>query len=546
MTLGRDELQEALAECLDVEERDVQEFLESENRELRVLAAVAVARTGIRRALDATVRLAQEHGYRDQASVSAAERLAGLSDIDEPFIRLLKAIGIQAAQAGNVAPAMQYLQQATTRGAVSGQRRDKRSRANIRYGHDREIDAAIASLAQHFRAPRMAVPPIEPFRIVITCSGIQDEDGPTVVITKRAEHFKRLGMDVRIVSTGGSETNSPSKLARLHERGIPFFHPPAGDAVQRVQWLIEHFDKHPAHAITWTTSLYDNIGKLAATIGLAPVQAWENRSLEPFIGKFDLVFQSVDKRQEEITEWPGISKYYGGSSLMADEIDAALPMARSSLGVPEDAILLGTFGRMEKCNTTPYLDALSLALKADARAWLVLAGRDALGAVAAMSARFGAEGVLDRVRFLGPRQSDGPALVKTIDIYCDTYPWVGGQTLLDAMQGARPIVAMKPAADAALDPTGISSITSTAEALLGDLFELARPGDAQDYARIALRYIGDPALRARDGAAAYAKVKRDYDPFDKSARYASDLRAIMSKKMGVGAPQDFRTINVNS
>ena len=399
--MNLDELRAALTECLDVEEDDVRAFLDSQEPEARGLAALAVARTKIRQALFAAARLAREHNYQDQSSVTAVERLANLSDIDEPFIETLKQIGIQAAAAGRFDLAMQYLQLATTRGAVIGQRRDKRSRPAIRYGHDREIDAAIASLARLFKTPQLRVPPIDPFRIAITCSGVQDEDGPSVLIMKRAEHFKKLGYDVSVVASGGSETNSRPKLERLASMGVPFFHPSSNEVRARADWLIAHFEQHPVHAISWTTSLYDNLGKLGATIGLAPVQAWENRSLEPFIGKFDLVFQGVDPRQEQITEWPGISKYYGSSVMMGEEIDAAVPLPRSSIGVPEDAVLLGTFGRMEKSNTSTYLDAMSLILKSDRRAWLLLAGRDGLDAVASLQRRFAAEGVLTACAFSG-------------------------------------------------------------------------------------------------------------------------------------------------
>jgi hypothetical protein len=532
MPLSLEQLREALAECLDVDERDVKEFLDSPDREVRMLATLVVARTKIREALYATARLAKEHNYQDQSSVSAVERLAVISDIDEPFIETLKQIGIQAAAAGRFDGAMQYLQTATTRGAVSGQRHDQRSRAVIAYGHDREIDAAIASLARLFPAPVLRVPPIEPFRIAITCSAVQDEDGPTVVILKRAEHFKRLGIDVRVVSSGSAQ-NSASKLQKLAELGVPFFQSPAENMKQRVEWLIAHFAQQPVHAISWTTSLYDNVGKLCATIGLAPVQSWENRSLEPFIGKWDLIYQGVDPRQEEITEWPGLSKYYGSSVMMGEEIEAASPLPRSYLGVPDDAVVLATFGRMEKCNTETYLDALSLILKADRRAWLVLAGRDGLDAVATLQRRFTAEGVLDRVRYLGPRQNEAPALVKSIDIYCDTYPWVGGQSLLDAMQGGCPIVGMLPAEDAALDPTGMSSITAGGRSLLSSVVELAKAGDAADYARIALRYVNDPALRLRDGKAVHEITARECNAFDKSKAYAADLQAIAIRKLGL-------------
>jgi predicted O-linked N-acetylglucosamine transferase (SPINDLY family) len=172
-------------------------------------------------------------------------------------------------------------------------------------------------------------------------------------------------------------------------------------------------------------------------------------------------------------------------------------------------------------------------LKSDRRAWLVLAGRDGLDAIATLRRRFTAEGVLDRVRYLGPRQNEAPALVKSIDIYCDTYPWVGGQSLLDAMQGGCPIVGMLPAEDAALDPTGMSSITAGGRSLLSSVVELAKAGDAADYARIALRYVDDPALRLRDGKAVHEITARECNAFDKSKAYAADLHAIALRKLGL-------------
>ena len=109
--------------------------------------------------------------------------------------------------------------------------------------------------------------------------------------------------------------------------------------------------------------------------------------------------------------------------------------------------LLATFGRMEKCNTSTYLDAMSLILKSDRAHGSSLP----VATVSTRSLRCNAglqpKACWTACAILGPRQSDAPALNKSVDIYCDTYPWVGGQSLLDAMQAGRPIVAMLPAPD---------------------------------------------------------------------------------------------------
>ena len=53
-----------------------------------------------------------------------------------------------------------------------------------------------------------------------------------------------------------------------------------------------------------------------------------------------------------------------------------------------------------------------------------------------------------------------------------------------------------------------------------------------DVARIALRYINDPDLRARDGKAIRELASRECNAFEKSKAYADDLRAIALRKMG--------------
>jgi hypothetical protein len=64
---------------------------------LRAAAHAAVAKTLIRDALQAAADLAKEQKYADQGTLNAVQRLAEISDWDEPFIEVIKQLGIQAA-----------------------------------------------------------------------------------------------------------------------------------------------------------------------------------------------------------------------------------------------------------------------------------------------------------------------------------------------------------------------------------------------------------------------------------------------------------------
>lgn len=529
MTL--EELERNLRDRQDVTEDDVRDLLVSANPYARLHARGALARTGIRQALMHCAGLAAEQGYSDQGTLDAIQRLAAISDIDEPYIETLKQVGIQAAHKGACNAALQYLQEAVSRAFASGQRNDARSRRAMRYAHDPEIDAAIETLAAFFAVPSLRPVPAEPLRLSVLCSGLQDEDGPTVMTVKRTEYFREQGFNVSIVSTETGHSANTRMSQHVRDLGIPFLAVPRATYEERIRWLIAHYAQFPADAIVYMISAQDLLGKLAACIGLAPVQSFDVRALEPQAGKFDLINHGLSPEQEVKTRWPGIARYTGPTVAMADEIDAASPMERSELkGVPPDAIVLATFGRLEKCNTPTYLEAMAAVLSRAPKAYLLLAGPDSLSVLPGMMQHFQSFGVAERVVYLGQRQADGPRLVKTIDVYCDTYPWPGGQSLLDAMQASRPVVAMKRADDPDLDPTGTGATTSVADIFLSGLVPLARAGDVNGYAEIALRYIADAGLREHDGARLRHKAVTDCNMRAGTALYAKLIREIVAEK----------------
>jgi glycosyltransferase involved in cell wall biosynthesis len=111
------------------------------------------------------------------------------------------------------------------------------------------------------------------------------------------------------------------------------------------------------------------------------------------------------------------------------------------------------------------------------------------------------KGLRERVHLLGPRQGDVPRLLKTLDLYLDTFPRPGGQSILEAMCAEVPVVAMRRTRDKAIDALGVGPTSSTVETLLPPEAELAEAEDVAGYARIALEYLRDPAKRRRVGAA---------------------------------------------
>ncbi len=524
-----EQLVKSVEDLQDVSAEQIADFLHAPDASTRLTARGALARSSIRRALEACGDLAREQAYGDQSTLTAIQRLVTISDWDEPYIETLKQLGIQAADKGNVNAALGYLQEAVFRGFSSGQRRDVRSRHAMRYAHDEEIDAAIERLARNFASPPFRMPPAR-LKLTALCTALADEDGPTVLTVKRAVYFRDEGFDVEIVSTEVGSSAGTNMAARVRALGIPFVMTPAGSWEERIRWLITYFAQHPTDVMVYMTSAQDCLAKLAACVGLAPVQSWDVRALEPETGKFDLINHGLSKDQEVNTKWPGIARCTGPGHAMAEEVAAAQPYSRAELGFPPDSILLATFGRMEKGNTPVYLEATAAILRSHPSARLLLAGPDSFNVIPVMVQYYAKYGVADRVHYLGRRQSDGPRLVKSVDLYCETYPWPGGQSLFDAMEAGRPVVAMKRSDDRDLDPTGTGATTSVADIVLTGVVPLAAPGNVKEYVSIAAAYLSDPALRARDGALLQEKVRRDCNLRAGTATYGEYLREISARK----------------
>jgi glycosyltransferase involved in cell wall biosynthesis len=171
---------------------------------------------------------------------------------------------------------------------------------------------------------------------------------------------------------------------------------------------------------------------------------------------------------------------------------------RRDLGLPEDALVVGTVGRLNAQKGHRFLlDAAAALRERLPRVWTLIVGDgDLLGDLREQAARLG---LADRVLFAGHR-TDIPDLLAALDVFCISSLYEGTPlTLFEAMASARPIVStavdgcreiledgsnglLVPPADADALAAGLERILTQAglrEALARRAFEDSRRYDVQ-------------------------------------------------------------------
>jgi glycosyltransferase involved in cell wall biosynthesis len=197
---------------------------------------------------------------------------------------------------------------------------------------------------------------------------------------------------------------------------------------------------------------------------------------------------------------------------------AVAPALRRELGLPHDAIVFGSHGRVLR--RKGYLEMVQAArlvldqLAADQRrrCHFVVVGdtppdfaEDHRGTCVALARSLG---IADQVTFLGFRPDVRPYLADfDVVVVPSVYPDPLPRAVIEGMALAKPVVAF--------DVGGVSEMID--DGVEGALVAGAPP-DVPALAAAMLRAFRDPELRRRQGAAARARVLRDFDGRAHAAR----------------------------
>jgi sugar transferase (PEP-CTERM/EpsH1 system associated) len=330
------------------------------------------------------------------------------------------------------------------------------------------------------------------------------------------------GLDQRHVASSVCSTTPATDVKRLLRSDVPLFEcrRRAGNDPRIVAELVRVFRREKpdiVHTHAWGTLVE---GLLAArlarvphvihgehgTMALRPLQVRIQRLVWPRTDRILAVSSRLADRMAAVTGFPrerittirnGVdASRFGGLSGAA---------ARASLGLPQDALLIGTIGRLVPVkHHTSLIEAVALLRDRGRAVTALIAGDGPLRAE--LEASIDAKGLRDRVLLLGHR-SDPELVLAALDIFVLPSLSEGlSNTILEAMATGLPVVATAVGGNDELvehDVTGLLVPASDSPALAAALDRLL----ASERARAAM---GAAALARARGAFSIDTMVENY------------------------------------
>lgn len=190
--------------------------------------------------------------------------------------------------------------------------------------------------------------------------------------------------------------------------------------------------------------------------------------------------------------------------------------ARTNLGLPGEAVVVGTVGRLDPVKDQAGLvRAFADVVAAHPESLLVIAGDGACrGDLEGLAAGLG---VGERVRLLGERR-DIPLVLGAMDIF--VLPSVAegmSNTVLEAMASGLPVVATRVGGNAEMVDDGVTGT-------------LVPPRDAATLSAAISTYIDDPHLRSLHGKASRDRAREEFGLERMCRAYAALYQSLIARR----------------
>jgi hypothetical protein len=196
-----------------------------------------------------------------------------------------------------------------------------------------------------------------------------------------------------------------------------------------------------------------------------------------------------------------------------DRLRGVEPMSRSELQLDSAQTVSATFGNLFKISERAYLDALARILRQHPGLYHVIAGA---GDQTPIRKFLESENLIDRVRFV-EHVPDVASMLPMIDVYLNSFPVSGGQSILEPMAAAKPTVIRQY-------PELSHHLNVGAE--LADIPELIA-GNDDEYVDIANRLIESPDLGKRLGQQLQERFRAQFRPEGVGAKYLDFFQEVI-------------------
>jgi glycosyltransferase involved in cell wall biosynthesis len=220
------------------------------------------------------------------------------------------------------------------------------------------------------------------------------------------------------------------------------------------------------------------------------------------------------------------------------ERGAIVPYERRELGIPDDAVILGTAGRHVKFQDPGFWQAVIGMLAEHPRLYYLAMGVEE-SQVPFLPTMLTPE-VRPRVRFLGWRGDDYLRALCLADIYLDTFPSGGGTVLNDAMSLAIPVVAFQNNYMKVFNQTDWSPADGF------NMPEIVVPrGDFEQVRRVVSRLVGDREHRVELGRRCRERLRDTRANPERAVRRCEELYArVLGQELSGGQRPDPREAEI--
>lgn len=354
--------------------------------------------------------------------------------------------------------------------------------------HLRPVLDAIKFAANSILSTNLSVKKASVKSVVLVISNLDRGAATSLVASKLIHSLHSLGLDSHLLITGhGSHANEDT--CEMESVGIKILRINQSSIYARAQDVVRNAVSLKADAVIFYTWPTDIAAQIASCKRLSWRQLFINHTCDQKVGDFDVRI-CYTKATSLLTDSQRCF-YVPPVRVREEKLEDVSEAPLSTWGLNESNIIIGNYSRLSKCVDKAFMEAMVRILKDNVSAVLMLPGLPDPNSEQLLRDWFDFHGLANQVRFPGFLIETYLPLIKATHVYCDTFIWTGGQSVLDAMAMGVPVVSSKAEFGGTfLDPTGVSPATLGSE-LLPDSALVAQSNSVDEYVSIVQRLIDD-------------------------------------------------------